>query len=197
MLQRGCRLLRKFSTTGVVRARIRWTMNAAFGKYLLATNTVSSGVLMLLGDLTEQELHHDIEQDDSPRYDFARLARMFTVGLAMGPVHHYYYGYVNKLWPRRNLNNVLKKVLADQLVMGPICILQFFYTIGGLEMRPLKDINQEVKAKFFTVYAMDWCIWPPTQFINFFYVPPRYQVMYVNFVTMLYDVFLSFVKHDF
>lgn len=42
---------------------------------------------------------------------------------------------------------------------------------------------------------MDWVIWPPTQFINFYFVPVKYQVVYVNLITVLYDIFLSYVKH--
>lgn len=42
---------------------------------------------------------------------------------------------------------------------------------------------------------MDWMVWPPTQFINFYYVPVKYQVVYINAVTMLYNVFLSYIKH--
>lgn len=42
---------------------------------------------------------------------------------------------------------------------------------------------------------MDWCVWVPTQFINFYVVPVKYQVFYINAVTMFYNVFLSYIKH--
>lgn len=45
------------------------------------------------------------------------------------------------------------------------------------------------------LFQFDWFIWPPTQWVNFMYVPDRYRVMYVNVVTVLWDVFLSYIKH--
>ncbi len=41
----------------------------------------------------------------------------------------------------------------------------------------------------------DWCIWPPTQYVNFVYVPTKYRVLYVNGITVIWDVFLSYMKH--
>ncbi|KAJ8956668.1 hypothetical protein NQ318_014022 [Aromia moschata] len=79
--------------------------------------------------------------------------------------------------------------------MSPVCIAAFFYSLGALEMKPIKKSTEELKDKWVEVYVMDWCVWPPTQFINFYYVPVKYQVFYINFVTMLYNVFLSYIKH--
>jgi hypothetical protein len=36
-----------------------------------------------------------------------------------------------------------------------------------LEGRSLEECWQEFCAKFPTIYAFDWLIWPPTQYINF------------------------------
>ena len=41
----------------------------------------------------------------------------------------------------------------------------------------------------------DWCIWPPTQYVNFVYVPAKYRVSYVNAITVVWDIFLSYMKH--
>ncbi|KAK9889836.1 hypothetical protein WA026_007202 [Henosepilachna vigintioctopunctata] len=149
---------------------------------------------MCLGDLIQQEIEFQTNKL-SKRYDFNRLGRMFLVGLAFGPVHHYYYIKLNKYLPERNVNTIFKKIMLDQFFMGPICIACFFTCLGALEWKSLNEINMEIKKKFIGVYLMDWCLWPPTQFINFYFVPVRYQVLYINLVTVLYDVFLSYMKH--
>ncbi|XP_018562229.1 mpv17-like protein 2 [Anoplophora glabripennis] len=187
-------IVRYVSQTKPTQSPIRSSVTLAFGKYLLLTNTVSSSVLMLIGDVCQQEIEY--RQNKLPqRYDYGRLTRMFIVGLGLGPIHHYFYVWLGKAMPARNLATVTKKILIDQFVMSPICIAAFFYSMGALELKPVKECNEELKNKFAEVYVMDWFVWPPTQFINFYYVPRKYQVFYINFVTMLYNVFLSYIKH--
>lgn len=38
--------------------------------------------------------------------------------------------------------------------------------------------------------------WPIVQFINFTFTPAPYRVMYINVLTMIYNVWLSIVKHN-
>lgn len=47
----------------------------------------------------------------------------------------------------------------------------------------------------YSYLQVDWLVWPPTQFVNFYYVPAQYQVIYINAITTLYNVFLSYIKH--
>ena len=42
---------------------------------------------------------------------------------------------------------------------------------------------------------MDWAVWPPAQLINFLLIPSAYRVLYVNTVTLAWDVFMSYAKH--
>jgi protein Mpv17 len=67
--------------------------------------------------------------------------------------------------------------------------------MGLLERKPLTGISEEFRKKFPAVYLFDWCIWPPTQYLNFMFVPAHLRVLYVNVVTVLWDVFLSYIKH--
>ena len=40
---------------------------------------------------------------------------MFAVGLSQGPPHHYWYVWLDKLIPRKDLRAVLLKILLDQV----------------------------------------------------------------------------------
>lgn len=83
---------------------------------------------------------------------------MFLVGLAFGPLHHYYYSGLNIVLPKGDLPSVFIKILADQILMSPICIALFFYGMAALEERTLDDANKELKEKFFPTYKVCFSI---------------------------------------
>ena len=45
------------------------------------------------------------------------------------------------------------------------------------------------------LYIAEWFIWPPAQFLNFYFLPTRYRVAFDNVVSLGYDVYTSRVKH--
>jgi protein Mpv17 len=50
--------------------------------------------------------------------------------------------------------------------------------------------------QFLIFFKVDWLVWPPTQFLNFYFIAPQYRVLYINAITMLYNVFLCYIKHQ-
>ena len=46
------------------------------------------------------------------------------------------------------------------------------------------------------LYLAEWLLWPPAQFINFYYLPTKYRVLYDNIVSLIYDTYTSHVKHN-
>lgn len=121
---------------------------------------------------------------------------MFVVGSLQGPLHHYTYGWMDKIMPAVTVRNTIKKILLDQFIMSPICILLFFYPACYLEEKTLHVTNDEIISKFPYIYITDWCVWPAAQYVNFQYFDNKYRVIFVNVMAALYNVFISFIKHD-
>ncbi|XP_077286733.1 mpv17-like protein 2 [Arctopsyche grandis] len=164
---------------------------------LLAANTISSGLLMATGDLIQQRIERHLHPHTPPKqYDWSRTGRMFTIGLLQGAPQHWFYFYLDKWLPGTALLTVGRKIVVDQLIASPFCIILFFSGMGIMEGNTVKECGDELNEKFMTVYVADWCVWPPSQFINFYFIPGNYRVIYVNALTMLYNIFLSYVKHD-
>lgn len=180
---------------------LKYVSYTLFKKHLLVTNTVTSGILMSIGDGLSQHIERkwaakERKSDINMKFDWPRNIKMFIVGAGFGPSHHYFYIWLDKVFPIVTFQSTITKVLYDQLVLSPIIIAQFFFTAGWLYGKANAESWQELKSKFITVYKIDWCVWPGAQFLNFYYVQPKYRVLYVNFVTVLYDIFLAYVKHD-
>ncbi|XP_075162298.1 mpv17-like protein 2 [Haematobia irritans] len=175
---------------------IRLLWRNVFGKYLLVTNILGSGILMVVGDVAAQEIEHR-KGEKSERFDLSRIGRMFIVGALLGPLHHYVYAWMDKVMPIANLKNIVKKILIDQLIMSPACILIFFYSACYLERKNVKETNEELRQKFLFIYCMDWLLWPGAQYFNFRYLDTKYRVTFVNICTALYNIFMSYMKHDY
>ncbi|KAL6257376.1 mpv17-like protein 2 [Pogonomyrmex barbatus] len=192
-----------------------------FGKYLLITNTVSCGLMMAAGDVIQQRSEHwkkncshkyfpssviaaspeneemtTISDTSVYGHDYMRTRNMTVVGLLQGPFHHWFYTILDKVFPGRNAKSVLKKTLLDQSIASPTCLAIFFIGLGILESRKIEEICKEVKLKFCDTWKVDCCFWPPTQCVNFLFVPLHYRVLYTNAMTMVYDIFLSYIKYD-
>lgn len=135
--------------------------------------------------------------NDKPyTHNYTRTRNMLIVGLLQGPFHHYFYTILDKVLPRRNPMSILKKTALDQTIASPTCLTIFFVGLGVLERKEFGEIYDEIKLKLCDTWKVDCCFWPPTQCINFMFVPLRYRVLYTNFMTMIYDGFLSYMKYD-
>jgi len=163
------------------------------GKHAWITNTVSGAALFLLGDGIEQKI--EISSGDIQGFDKGRFTRIGMIGLFEGPPHYLFYMYLDKYLPGRAFRTIGKKILVDQLVACPMFSVQFFMGMAFLEGKTLPECWGEFKKKFPTVYLVDWLCWPPCQFINFYLIPNKYRVLYVNSVTVIWNVFLSYMKH--
>lgn len=169
--------------------------NKLFGRYLLVTNTLTSGTLMGTGDFILQTTER--AKDKTLMYDWKRTGRMAVVGVFLGPFLHVWYSKLDKFLPGNHKKTVLKKVLADQIIASPSFLFLFFTGIGTLEGKSFKESMDELREKFLIMYLIEWVVWPPAQAINFYVLPPHLRVVYVNMLVLIWDCFLSYMKHKY
>ena len=95
---------------------IKMSENRLFGKYLLITNTVSSGLLMYLGEIAAQSLDKSNRKPNGEvEFDKEKIKQLTVVGLSQGPLHHYTYLWMERVLPGTAKKTVLKKILTDQV----------------------------------------------------------------------------------
>ncbi|XP_062611511.1 mpv17-like protein 2 [Saccostrea cucullata] len=170
-----------------------------FSKYLIITNTVTSGTLLGLGDVITQ--HVEIEYASrtgvtGTHFNIYRTGRMFLMGLMIGPFGHLWYSKLaDKLVLGSGPKVVLKKIGVDQIIFTPFITCLFFGGMGLLEGRGINGALNEITTNFIAVYSVDCCVWPPAQYINFHFIPARFRSVYVSTMTLCWNTFLSYMKH--
>lgn len=170
-------------------------LNRAFSdKYLLFTNVGLSVTLSGVGDVIEQNYEMMTKKIDC--WDQIRTRNMSISGFTIGIFCHAWYRYLDAFIPGYSLRIVIKKVAVDQFIASPVCISIFFLTLAALEKSSKEELVQEINNKAWKLYAAEWMIWPPAQFINFYLLPYRYRVLFDNSVSLCYDIFTSHVKYE-
>lgn len=80
---------------------------------------------------------------------------MFIMGTLLGPMHHYYYMYLDKILPKATIKTVLQKIICDQLFASPGTIFLFFTGMDLMEGKNIEQTMTEIKRKFVFVYTVN------------------------------------------
>jgi len=59
----------------------------------------------------------------------------------------------------------------------------------------LEEISLDLKHNFFPTLKTSFVIWPLASFINFCFVHAKFRIVFVGVVSLIWNTYLSFVKH--
>jgi Mpv17 / PMP22 family len=161
--------------------------------YPISTKALTSGVIAGFGDAVCQIL---IERNKQHQYDIWRSARFGFLGMALvGPVCHYWYGFLARIIPSQQAMGVAKRVMLDQFLFAPLFLNCFCTSLWVLEGRQFESVTvylEQIKETLPAVIATNWILWIPSMALNFRYVPVPYQVLASNMIATVWNVYLSF-----
>ncbi|KAK0594835.1 hypothetical protein LWI29_001079 [Acer saccharum] len=163
---------------------------ALLAKYPVLTKAVTSALLTFIGDIICQ-----VVIDQAPSLDVKRTFVFTLLGLVLvGPTLHFWYLHLSKLVPLPGVSGTLVRLLLDQFLFAPTFIGVFLSTLVTLEGRPSQVVPQ-LQQEWFSAVLANWKLWIPFQFLNFLFVPQQFQVLAANFVSVAWNVILSFKAH--
>lgn len=165
----------------------------AVTKYPIRTKAISTSLLAALGDILAQA----IAQNGSGKFvlDVRRTASIGLWGfVVMGPWLHAWYALLDKFFYGKYA--VAWKVLFDQFVFSPVFVAAFILGVGKLEGHATTEVLGNVRDKLWPSMKANWTLWPAAQVINFWIIPKSFQIVYVNFVSLIWSVILAYIAHE-
>jgi protein Mpv17 len=205
MSQHVFNTIRNFYKKHIVDSKPTKTAKILFKKHLFVTNIGISFGLSGLGDIFQQKREHSKASSgcstsgcsSKPMVNYSRTLHMSTsFGITSGFLCHFWYKYLDKTLPGHGIRTVVAKIAWDQILFSPVCIAACLLVAGRLENKSTEHLLSQTVQLGGRLYLAECLIWPPAQFINFYYLPTRYRVLYDNIISLVYDVYTSHVKHQ-
>ena len=88
---------------------------------------------------------------------------------------------------------ILTKVVLDRVVLTPAVLCSLFAYLALLEGRP-RDVLRTLRQKrglILQTWLMSNAVWPFAHIFNFLYIPSEQRVLFVNVVSVGWNLFLS------
>ncbi|CAH8545956.1 unnamed protein product [Schistosoma turkestanicum] len=125
-------------------------------------------------------------------YELSTIGRQCVIGSFQGFYQFIYYNWLDKVFSGVSMMTVAKKVVLDEVLIGPISLVIFFFYNGFCDTFTVAGAVERCRQSFISAYLSDLAYWPVLQTINFAFVPSSYRVLYVIFFTSLWNTYLCF-----
>lgn len=160
-------------------------------RHLLFTNIVTSGVIFGIGDYLEQVITGQVEKKG---WDGEQTYIQSTASMAVAPVEYLFYRTLDRVNFKGTKNKVVMKKLFFDSISNPSLSGCFIIVAALISGRNFQQAVVEYKNKFWDILAVDSIVWPIANYINFYYLPFQYRLIYINIVTLIYSIIMAHIR---
>ncbi|KAK8939222.1 hypothetical protein KSP39_PZI011584 [Platanthera zijinensis] len=159
--------------------------------------------LALTGDTIAQLSHHIFSrgQDQSDEeekevfcvanLDWLRSLRMTSYGfLFYGPCSYAWYQLLDKFMPKQTFITLLKKVILNQIILGP-CVIAVMFAWNNLWLGKLSQLPAKYKKDALPTLLYGFRFWIPVSILNFGLVPVSARVAFMSACSIFWNFYLS------
>ncbi|TVU50076.1 hypothetical protein EJB05_01431, partial [Eragrostis curvula] len=126
--------------------------------------------------------------------DLLRTLRMASYGLLIsGPTLHFWFNFVSKVFPKKDVLNTFKKMFLGQAVYGPIINSVFFSYNAALQGETAPEIIARLKRDLVPTIKSGLIYWPLCDFITFKFVPVHLQPLVSNSFSFLWTIYITYM----
>ncbi|KAL3989907.1 Mpv17 / PMP22 family protein [Acanthocheilonema viteae] len=162
----------------------------ALAKYPFLTQASSAGALAIIADVLTQNFVEKRWQKGN--YNPARTTRFSAlIFFWIAPITYRWFLLLEKLEGKASLLP-LKRMILDQSLAAPLFTFSFITNLRILEGNSPKDALEKANKDIIPVMKTNYKIWPLAQLINFYLLPLRYRLIFVQFVGLFWNMYLSY-----
>ncbi|XP_039496506.1 mpv17-like protein [Drosophila santomea] len=152
--------------------------------------------VMGMGDAIAQLLFDKKPFDE---LDAGRTLRFGILGLVfVGPALRRWYLLLESRVPETYspMRRGVTKMLVDQTLFAPPFTMAMSFLVPLANGEPIDRIRQRILDSYPSILVRNYMLWPAAQMINFRFVPLPYQVLYAQFIALVWNCYLSLVLNS-
>ncbi|CAH1450453.1 unnamed protein product [Lactuca virosa] len=156
----------------------------------ILTKSITSALIYTASDLSSQT----ITRSSSESYDGIRTFRMAGYGMiVLGPALHYWFNFVSRIFPNRDLISTFKKMFLGQAIFGPVMTVVFFSVNAGIQGENGREIVARLKRDLIPTMINGVMYWPVCDFITFRFVPVHLQPLVSNSFAYIWTCYMTYM----
>ncbi|XP_068535269.1 protein Mpv17 [Anas acuta] len=150
---------------------------------------LTAGALMGAGDVIAQQL---VERRGLRQHHAKRTLKMMAIGCCfVGPVVGGWYKVLDRLVPGATKAVAVKKMVLDQGGFAPCFLGCFLGITGAVNGLSVEENWSKIQQDYVDALLTNYCIWPPVQVANFYFVPLSHRLAVVQCVAIVWNCYLS------
>ncbi|KAJ4949850.1 hypothetical protein NE237_014165 [Protea cynaroides] len=124
-------------------------------------------------------------------HDWVRALRMTSYGfLLYGPGSYAWYKFLDLRFPKQTIQNMLLKVLLNQIVLGP-SVIAVVFAWNNLWQRKLSELPAMYQKDALPTLLYGFRFWIPASILNFWLVPLQTRVAFMSTCSIFWNFYLS------
>ncbi|PIN15272.1 Peroxisomal membrane protein MPV17 [Handroanthus impetiginosus] len=168
---------------------VNWYLSALKTRPI-STKSITAAFIYTAADISSQT----IVVENLEQYDLIRILRMAGYGMViLGPSVHYWYNFMSRVFPKRDLLSTFKKMALGQALFGPAMTVIFFSVNAALQGESSSEIVARLKRDLLPTMINGIMYWPVCDFVTFKFIPVHLQPLVTNSFSYIWTVYMTYM----
>ncbi|KAK9051864.1 hypothetical protein SSX86_028492 [Deinandra increscens subsp. villosa] len=124
-------------------------------------------------------------------HNWLRALRMASYGfLLYGPGSYVWYQYLDRCMPQQTAQNIIMKVVLNQIILGP-SVIAVIFAWNNLWQGKLSELPNKYQKDALRTLLFGFRFWIPVSVVNFWAIPLQARVAFMSMNSIFWNFYLS------